>query len=79
MSTTEKSCVVVEYGDGTVATNGPYDAHEQAIRAAREIGKALARDDDRRYTETPDGATIGTDGEDTIDVYAIVMGTPLDA
>lgn len=78
-TTSTQYAVVIEWGDGTVDVNGPYDSEHAVRNGVSRIATALARDEDRvlKINETCDHAIIGTDGEDQIDVYTRKMGEPI--
>lgn len=75
---TSSYCIVIEHEDGTVAVNGPYARHDEAVIAARAIGLSMADDEDREYHHRDDGcAVVGECDDNTTDVYAREMGTPI--
>jgi hypothetical protein len=74
-------CIVVEWGDGSVDVNGPYDSEEKVLSAVEPLVVEIARD----WSLEPhyDGgalkrsATLGEDWDDQIYVYVRQMGTPV--
>lgn len=79
--------VVVEYDDGTVGTNGPYDSGAEAIDAARQLGDLLlereignlqVEEDGWTKTIVEEGVHYEDAGGSTLDVYASEMGLALD-
>jgi hypothetical protein len=70
--------VVVEWGDGTIATNGPYTTEDSARYAAEKLASNLSADLGGAPIEVKDYTyTLGDDSEDQIYVYCQQMGTPI--
>lgn len=85
--TATRWAVVVEYDDGTVGTNGPYDSGAEAIDAARQLGDLLlereignlqVEEDGWTKTIVEEGVHYEDAGGSTLDVYASEMGLALD-
>lgn len=71
-------CLVLEWDDGTVVVNGPYDGAESAAVAAPAV---IAHSWPDEPVTVPEGHgtptwIVGTDPEDAHYVYVLAMGTP---
>ena len=82
-SSTTDWAVVVKWADGSVDVNGPYAEEEYAVIASRSIALDLARDEDRSWQETPNGALVYHGDKPALDPEAIhlfvrAMGTPVE-
>lgn len=71
-------CVIIEWGDGTVAVNGPYDTESAAKAALAPIVHEIA--EEGQPLQIHEGhVVIGSDWDDQIDVYTQRMGAPISA
>lgn len=70
--------VIIEWGDGTVVANGPYESQEAARIAAFYLATSESAESEMSIRQTSDDSwVLGDDGEDQIDVYAVAMGEPV--
>lgn len=76
-----KYCVIIEWGDGTVAVNGPYDTQEAADIAAWPIAMEVEgesnADEITKHADSPAHYGIREDSDEDECVYAQIMGTPV--
>lgn len=73
---------ILEWDDGTVAVNGPYETGAAAEVGAVKLAEHLARESGRVATVTEDGAVVhdgnvpADEDDNRLDIYVREAGSP---